>query len=133
MPARTWFALFGPPAAWFVSLSASFFMVAWACGSSAGTITMHAVLLGMLATALWAGFTGFRSWRRSGLSWPGESADPIERERFLAVVGTFAGILFSLLILAQWIAAVVLDPCEPGPRPPMAPSALALPLLGPFS
>lgn len=124
MSARTWFALVTPPVAWFASLNAAYFMVSWACGSAAGRITMHLTLLAMLAITMVAGVTGRRLWRRAGTDWPGESADPRERQRFLAALATFGAGLFSLMIAAQWIAALVLDPCEPGPRLPFSPSAL---------
>lgn len=124
METRTWFALLAPPIAWFTALNAGYFMVSWACGSEKGLLAMHLVLLGTLGIAIGAGLTARGEWRKSGSEWPGESGAPLERRRFLSVLGLMGAVLFSLLILAQWLAAVILGPCEAGPRLPFSPSAM---------
>ena len=122
-PRRLWFALAAPPLAWFTALTAGYFMVSWACGSAAGRVALHGTVLAMLALAVAAGVTAGRSWRRRRAEWPGKSPDPEARTRLLVVLATLGGGLFSLAILVFWIAALVLSPCEPGPRTPFAPSA----------
>lgn len=122
-PRRVWFGLLAPPVAWFTALTAGFFMVDWACGSAVGMAALHGIVLGMLALAIAAAVTAGRYWRREGAEWPGKSPDPRDRTRFLAVIAALGGTLFSLAILVFWIAALVLSPCEPGPRTPFAPSA----------
>ena len=123
-PRTVWLGLLAPPLAWFAALTAGYFMVAWACGSVVGAVTLHGVLLLMLLLAAAGGLLAVRSWRRSGDDWPGASPDPRTSTRFLSVVATFGGVLFSLAILLFWVAVVTLDPCEPGPRLRFAPSAL---------
>ena len=122
-PRRLWLALIAPPLAWFTALTAGYFMVSWACGSTAGRVTLHGIVLGMLTLAVAAVVTAGRLWRRQGAEWPGKSSDPRDRTRFLAVLAALGGTLFSMAILVFWIAALVLSPCEPGPRTPFAPSA----------
>lgn len=124
MNTRTWFALLTPPIAWFTALNAGYFMVSWACGSGTGLLAMHLVLLGTLGITIVAGLTARWEWRRSGSEWPGESGAPIERQRLLSVLGLMGAVLFSLLIVAQWLAAVIVGPCEATPRLPFSPSAL---------
>lgn len=128
MTARTWFALLAPPVAWFAALNAAYFMVGWACGSTAGLLAMHLALLAMLAITLLAGAAAWGDWRSGGGGWPDESADPDEVSRFVTTLAILGAALFSLLIIAKWIAALVLGPCEPAPRLPFSPSALAAPL-----
>ena len=122
-PRTVWFALAAPPLAWFTALTAGYFMVSWACGSTVGRVTLHGTVLAMLTLSVAAALTAARFWRREGAEWPGKSPDPTDRTRFLAVIAGFGGTLFSLAILGFWIAALVLSPCEPGPRTPFAPSA----------
>lgn len=122
-PRAVWFALLGPPAAWFAALNAGYFMVTWACESAAGRVTLHATMAAMLALGVAAGVAGLVVWRREGRTWPGEAADPATRTRFLAVLGVFGAVVFSAAILWFWLAAVVLDPCDPGPRTPRSPLA----------
>lgn len=123
VPRSAWFALLAPPVAWFVALNGAYFAVDWACGSVAGLITLHAVVLAMFTLSIVAGVAGVRLWRRLGSERPGESASPVATTRLIAIVGTFGGALFSVAILWFWIAALVLSPCEPSPHPRFAPSA----------
>jgi hypothetical protein len=55
-----------------------------------------------------------RTWKRSGSGWPGEQDGPMNRNRFLGVIGILfsAGIL--LMLILQLIPALVLDPCTIG-------------------
>lgn len=122
-PRRLWFALAAPPVAWFTALTAGYFMVSWACGSAAGRVALHGIVLAMLGLAVTGGVTAACFWRRRSAEWPGKSPHPEARTRLLAVLATLGGGLFSLAILVFWIAALVLSPCEPGPRTPFAPSA----------
>lgn len=113
---RTLAGLFVPPVAWFAALTISYFMVPWACGSAAGTVALHLVSLVMLAVAAGSGLLAWKAWRAVGDGWPGDAVGSAERDRFLALLGTFSGGLFTLIILAQWLAVLMLDPCEPAPR-----------------
>lgn len=125
MPARLWFALFAPPTAWFVSLAAGYFLVAPACRSALGALALHAALLAGLSLSVSGGVAAFASWRRLGGGWPDETARPRARDRFVAVVAGFGGLLFSLVILWFWIAALTLEPCEPDSVPGPGPDAVA--------
>lgn len=122
-PRAIWFALLAPPVAWFAALTAGYFMVSWACGSAMGTAVLHSTLLACLLLGVAGALVAARAWRRGGGDWPGESPDPRTRTRFLTVIAGLGGILFSVAILWFWLATVVLDPCEPSPRLPFAPSA----------
>ena len=72
--------------------------------------------LTLAALLLTAGY-GLRSWRKwqaeKRLASGGSAAgsDPGQRTRFLALVGALQGFIFSLVILADGISALVLYPC----------------------
>lgn len=120
---RVWLGLLVPPTAWFIALNACYFMVAWACDHTAGRVWLHLVCLAMLAATVAAGFGARGLWRDLGRRWPAPTADPLDRARFLAAVGGFAAALFSFAIVLQWLATLILDPCEPSPRFPLFPEA----------
>lgn len=51
-----------------------------------------------------------REWGRSGRGWPSGSDEGIvARARFLGVLGLLTCALSAVVILAQWIAVLVLD------------------------
>jgi hypothetical protein len=78
----------------------------------------------VLGVALAAGAVGRAAWRHAGGEWPGEAAEPAARTRFLAVLSILGALVFATTILWFWLAAVFLDPCQPEPRFPFAPSAV---------
>lgn len=108
-----WVGVFAPPAAWFVALTAMFFLVQWVCGDGPALL-LHLVPAAMLATALGGGASAWRVWRRIGVQPPSEESGPAPRTRLLAAVGVLGGALFSLIILLQWLAVVLLEPCHGG-------------------
>ena len=104
-----WLGLLAGPVAWAVQLLAVFSMAAWVCDGGPAWLPHLASFLCLLAAAAGA-YLGWRDWRRVG-GWP-ESSDAVDlgRTRLMVVLGLMSGTLFSLVILAQWIAVMVL-PC----------------------
>jgi hypothetical protein len=74
-------------------------------------LSLHLVSLGALLLALGGGAVAWREWRRAGSEWPGEGSGPLVRSRFMAVIGVLASAFFTLVIVAQWIAQLFLNPC----------------------
>lgn len=111
-----------PPVAWFTALSASYVIVPWACGSAVGAAALHLVSIVTLLAAAGAGVLAWTAGPGAGGEWPGGS--PAERNGFLALLGMFSGALFALIILVQWMAVLILDPCPPVPRLPLSPHVL---------
>jgi hypothetical protein len=70
------------------------------------------VHFGSLLLVIGGGLIARREWRRSGATWGNGEAGPIGRTRFLAGMGMLAGLLFALVIIAQWIPSFILDPCQ---------------------
>lgn len=120
-----WFAVLGPPAAWFASLVVSYFSVHEVCRVHSA-IAPRVVSLIALAAAVGAGFAGRTLWVRAD----GGSIAAL-RTRFLAQIGVLGAATFSLIILLQIVATVLLPPCRERPRTHESPDVLAPPALSP--
>ena len=108
--ALLWFAVLAGPLAWMLGLNAQYSLVRLACAKG-NMLYLHAVTVLTLALALAGVWMALREWRRTGRHWPDEHGGTMSRSRFMAVVGLMAGALFSLTIVAQWLANVFLNPC----------------------
>jgi len=106
-----WVGLLLPPIAFLINLEVAYALVPPAC-SSGNELPMHLVHLASLLLAVFAGVTAWRWWKLRGATWPGEKGDPVDRSRFMAGTGLLVSALFVLIILAQWIPTLVLDPCQ---------------------
>ena len=102
-----WPALLAGPVAWAVQLQGVFALSAWAT-EGGGFALLHAVSALCLLAALGGGFLAWRAWRTAG-GWPGGTEAPdAARVRYLGVLGTMTGVLFACVIVAQWVAVVML-------------------------
>lgn len=110
--AALWFSILGGPIAMFAGGAVNFVMIPWACGASAAWALWLASAGAALVAAL-AIFTGFRMWLRAGAEWEQtERGGPVPRGRFMAIVGMAVSASALLVILGQWIAALILSPCQ---------------------
>jgi hypothetical protein len=105
-----WTAFLGAPLAFLLNLEVSYTMVDWTC-TSGNDWALHIVHAAALAMAVAAGMLGRALWMRTGSDWPDPGAGSVSRSRFLAALGALGGLLFSLVILAQWITVIILGPC----------------------
>lgn len=108
--AALWFAVLAGPAAWMLGLNAEYSLVRVACAKNS-MLYLHAVSLATLLLALAGGWVAWREWRRTGREWSDERGGTIPRSRFMGALGLLASALFTLTILAQWIASFFLNPC----------------------
>ncbi|MBV9772378.1 MAG: hypothetical protein JO040_00415 [Gemmatimonadetes bacterium] len=108
--ATLWFALLAGPVAWMLGLNADYALVRVACAKDT-LLPLHAVSLATLLLALAGGGVAWREWRRAGREWPGEGPGTIPRSRFMVAMGVLASALFSLVIVAQWVSILFLNPC----------------------
>ena len=115
--AGLWFAVFGPPAAWFVSLVAGYVSVHEVCRVDS-PLTPRIVSLVALVIALLAGITGRAIWQRDAAH---------DRTRFMAQLGVLGGSLFSLIIVLQIVATFLIPTCHERPRTPASPDVLVPP------
>jgi hypothetical protein len=109
--AAQWVGLLLAPAAFFAHLQITYMMVPWAC-EHGGELWIHvsgvaSVLLAAIGCAV-----AWRVWNHAGREAPGEGGGAVPRARLLAVTGLCTSALFVLLLLAQWVAAFFISPCQ---------------------
>lgn len=83
---------------------------AWTCGHGYRA-TMHLIPLLCLIVTIATAVTAFRDWRAAGGGVEEEAATIASRTRFLAIMGVGISVFCSLVVIAQWAAIVVFDPC----------------------
>lgn len=108
--AALWFAVLAGPIAWMLGLNLDYALVRVACARST-MLPLHLVSLLTLVLALAGGWIAWREWRRAGEEWPGEGAGTLPRSRFMVVLGLMGAPFFALVILAQWVSKLFLNPC----------------------
>jgi hypothetical protein len=82
----------------------------WTCGHGYRG-AMHLVPLLSLTVTIGAAITAFRDWRATGGGVEEEEATVASRTRFLAIMGMGISVFSSLVVIAEWTAIVVFDPC----------------------
>lgn len=110
-PGLLWLSVLAPPLAALTQLQTNYALVLWACGRGQ-TWALHLVALLALAVAVGCGLLGWRNWNRAGAVWEDGGAGPLPRSRFMAVVGMLVSAHSALVIVAQWIAVFVYNPCQ---------------------
>lgn len=106
-----WAGLLTPPVAWSLQVQAAYLMVYVSCAARAN-FPYHLASLACLALSMAGGLLSWRNWRRAGADVPDEEGGPLARSRFLALLGVLAGLLFSVVIVAQWVPGFILPPCN---------------------
>src|SRR4051812_8930910 len=103
-----WVGLLGGPVAWFVQLNLGYALSWWACGFGRPLLPAHLATAACLAGAVVSGVIAARYWR-AVRGWPsGSEAGALGRTRVMAVVGVMTGALFSVAIVAEWCAILLL-------------------------
>ena len=82
----------------------------WACGHGLQT-AIHVVPLLCLVVTLGTAIVAYRDWRAVGGGLEDEDATISTRTRFMSLCGILISIFSSLVIVAQWAAVFVFDPC----------------------
>jgi hypothetical protein len=104
-----WFGLLAGATAWAIHLEAEFVLAPWYCERHA-IWPLHLVTLLLLALTFMAGMTSIAQWRKSPRTHE-YLEGRADRARFMAVLGALLNVLFFLLIFAEWIPVLVVDPC----------------------
>lgn len=110
--ALQWAGVLVPPLAMLTNLSLGFALVPWSCGAKS-RVLLHAEIALLVIISVAAGFVAHREWRRHGGGGEAdESGGPAARSRLLGVFGMASSALFTLILLAQWLANAFLTPCN---------------------
>ena len=106
-----WTGLLLPAASFLVHLEVGYLLVPWAC-TTEQDLWVH--ISGVLSIVLAAVGTA-AAWR-TGIPADRERSDSHSsrspRTSFLGAVGLGMGAIFTLILIAQWIAAIVIGPCQ---------------------
>ncbi len=104
-----WAGFLAGPVAWAVQLQSGYTLAAWQCDNGPHW-PLHLASLVCLLAATGGGYLAWGHWRAVG-GWPSGTDEPTGgRVRLMAVLGMMTAVLFSLVIVAQWVALMVL-PC----------------------
>jgi hypothetical protein len=99
------------PFSFLLHLQLNYMLVSWACVTGRSFV-LHLVTLGTVLLIAGGGLLAWRSWQETGREWPNDSDGVVPRSRFLAVLGLLLSMLFLFIIIAQWMATLVLSPCQ---------------------
>jgi hypothetical protein len=82
----------------------------WACGRRMPA-ALHAIPALCLIVVIGAAIGGYRNWRAVGGGVEDEHDAVATRTRFLALTGMAVSSFSAIVIIAQWLAIFVFDPC----------------------
>jgi hypothetical protein len=110
---QAWTGLGLAPLATAVSFQTRYMMVPFACQAGSNW-PLHAVSLIAIALTGFGLLSAIRTWQKTGRGVPGEQEGPMNRNRFLGVLGMGFSATMLLMLVFQLIPALVLDPCTIG-------------------
>ena len=107
---KQWALVIAPPAIVFFQQQVSYGLVSWACSRARPLVHLPTivalVLLGLVALSSW------RVLSEVGVRAPGDERSSDARGRFMAVCSLTLSAFALLLIIAQWLPAAILHPCQ---------------------
>lgn len=106
-----WIGMLLAPAAWIAQLQTLYLTSEYGCAYS-DFFWNHVVSFAALLLSLSGLFVAWREWKAAGSSTEDASGKPISRRRFMAMVGILTGLLFSAVIVAQWLPTALGVPCS---------------------
>ena len=106
-----WVGLLLPPIVWAVQLQTIYLTSEYGCATSR-FFWNHAVSAALLLLSLGSLAISWFQWRSYGATTEDEGGTPIQRKRFMAILGMLTAFLFSLLIVAQWLPTILEVPCD---------------------
>lgn len=107
-----WTGVLLPPLAMLTNLSIGFALVPWSC-SAKSRLLLHSEIAVLVLLSVASGIVAHHEWRRHGGGGEADEAGgPAARSRLLGVMGMGSSALFTLILLAQWLANAFLTPCN---------------------
>jgi hypothetical protein len=100
------------PVAWAVHLQSVYAASQQACEGDLKSASLHLISGACLAAAIIGAVLSAWLWGHGQFIVPSQFDEGyMARRRFMSVEGLMSGALFSLVIIAQWIALFYLSPC----------------------
>jgi hypothetical protein len=107
-----WVGVLLPPAMWGLHLQFVYAASEQVCKGQLSLATLNVASACCVAAALGAGMLATGLWFASGRRWPSEErSDVIARRRFLSAEGMLSSLLFSIVVIGQWMSVFYLSPC----------------------
>jgi hypothetical protein len=110
-PILQWIGLLLPAATFFAHLQVGYVLIPWTCVVKQPA-WVH--IIGIMAVVVAGAGTlaAWRTWMRAGREVPGEGGGAFPRTRFLGAIGLGIGAIFTLILVAQWLAAFFIGVCQ---------------------
>lgn len=111
-PVAQWIGVALSPAAFAAHLQGAYLLVLSDCGRDGGFGWVQ--LSGVVAVALsalgvWAAWL---TWVRAGGGNAGDAGDPVQRTRFMGLVGMGTSGLVTLILIAQFVSGFIVPRCQ---------------------
>lgn len=105
-----WMLALGPPVVWAIRFALSYALVPLVCLADF-IVVLHVITVVTLSTVLGLGWLSSRFWQSTRVT-PEHVDDAVmKRARFMALFGMMSAALFTLVIIAEGLANVMIDPC----------------------
>lgn len=121
--AALWYAFLGSPVVWSIELFFIYIAVPVACVTEANAI-LYAINGVSILLSAGAGIVAYLIWGTTGGELPGEHGSRTDRTRLMVVVGFMSSGLFTLILVGQLLATIIVGPCVPLPRIRFTPDVL---------
>jgi hypothetical protein len=106
-----WVGVLLAPIAWLIQFEIRYSLVAAVCENNT-RIPLYIISGVFFAIMALGGVLSWRNWVREGKASPTDKrGDPHERNLFLSLLGILTSGLFALILVAQTIASVMVNPC----------------------
>ena len=110
-PVMQWVGFLLPAAVFFAHLQIGYVLVPWSCTHNQD-VWMHVVGVAAVLLSLVGNVAAWRTWMTGGRNVPGDHGGAIARTRMLGATGLGTGVLFTMILFAQWIAAFFIGVCQ---------------------
>ncbi len=108
--AQLFLGIVGPPAVWALRIGAAYILVPYACWSEQRWLVHLPSVIAILAVAAIT-FHAWRLWRRAGGPASTELDGVLARSRFMTLFGMMNGAFWILVMAAEELASLFIDPC----------------------
>jgi hypothetical protein len=106
-----WTGVLAGPIAWAIDLLVRYSLVRWSCDTQ-HRFVLQIVACGALIVAAAGASAAWRGLLQTPADAPTEGGRPIDRSRFMALLGLLTSLLFATVIVAAAIPLWILDACR---------------------
>src|SRR3954470_2447621 len=108
--AMLWTGILAGPVAWALDLTISYALVQWTCGSQ-HTSVLHLITIAAVLLTAGGATASWHALRQAPHHATDDGPRPIDRGRFMAMLGLVMCALFALAMIGNAIPGLLLDAC----------------------